>query len=80
MCLIAGKNKFSTGKIVAIVVPIAVCLILLILGSCCFLSRRAKKKHNAVEKKMVIKDELYILQIHKILFIFVIAYANVLVM
>ncbi|KAL5579021.1 hypothetical protein UlMin_011463 [Ulmus minor] len=45
-----GKSKFSTGKIVAIVVPIAVCLILLILGYGCFLSRRAKEKHNAVDK------------------------------
>ncbi|KAL5579008.1 hypothetical protein UlMin_011450 [Ulmus minor] len=45
-----GKSKVSTGKIVAIVVPIAVCLILLILGYCCFLSRRAKKKHNDVDQ------------------------------
>ncbi|GMY37003.1 cysteine-rich receptor-like protein kinase 10 [Fagus crenata] len=44
----SGKSKLSTATIVAIVAPISVSVVLFIVG-CCFLTRRGKKKLNAVE-------------------------------
>ncbi|KAF3451653.1 hypothetical protein FNV43_RR07749 [Rhamnella rubrinervis] len=41
-----GKSKISTGTIVAIAVPIAVCIVLFIVGAC-FIVRRAKSKQNS---------------------------------
>lgn len=45
-----GKSKTSSLTIVAIVVPIAVGVMLFIIGFC-FLRKRAKKKNNAVDQK-----------------------------
>ena len=43
----AGKSGISSGEIVAIAVPIAVALLLFIVGIC-FLSKRARKKNGFV--------------------------------
>ena len=49
--LSAGNgSKISSKTIVAILVPIAGCLVLFILGFC-FLSKRAKRKNRAVVNK-----------------------------
>lgn len=47
----SGKSKISTGIIVAIVVPIAVCIVVLLIFGFCFLRKRGKKKYNAVDNK-----------------------------
>ncbi|KAL5579028.1 hypothetical protein UlMin_011470 [Ulmus minor] len=44
-----GKSKISSLTIVAIVVPIAVSLVLFVMGYC-LITRRAKKKYNVVEQ------------------------------
>ncbi|KAK9265383.1 hypothetical protein L1049_007345 [Liquidambar formosana] len=43
-----GKGKFSSQKIIAIVVPIAVSVVLFFALCCCFLRWEAKKKYNAI--------------------------------
>ena len=44
----AGKDKSSTATIIAIVVPIAALVLVLVILSYCFL-RRARKKTNAIK-------------------------------
>ncbi|KAK9265385.1 hypothetical protein L1049_007347 [Liquidambar formosana] len=46
-----GKEKFSSQKIIAIVVPIAVCVVLFFILCHCFLRREARKKYNAIKQE-----------------------------
>lgn len=56
----AGKKKISTATIIAIIVPIAASVVLLIL-SYCFLRMRARKKFDAVnEERLKISDDILI--------------------
>ncbi|XP_035544319.1 cysteine-rich receptor-like protein kinase 10 isoform X2 [Juglans regia] len=50
-----GKSKISTTTIVAIVAPIAVSVLLFIVG-CCFLIRRGRKKFNAGKGDNALND------------------------
>jgi preprotein translocase subunit YajC len=46
----AGKDQISPLTIIAIVVPISVTVVLFVMGYY-FLSRRARKKYNAVREE-----------------------------
>ncbi|KAK7308139.1 hypothetical protein VNO77_41736 [Canavalia gladiata] len=50
-----GKGGVSAGTIVAIVVPIVVAVIIFILGIC-FLSKRARKKHDSAKEGKTAHD------------------------
>ena len=52
----AGKRKISTVTIIAIIVPIAASVVLLIL-SYCFLRMRARKKFDAVNEESLKKSD-----------------------
>ncbi|XP_059443150.1 cysteine-rich receptor-like protein kinase 10 [Corylus avellana] len=50
-----GKDKISAVTIIAIVVPISVFGVLCVMGYC-FLTRRARKKYNAVQEENAAND------------------------
>jgi hypothetical protein len=56
----AGKSKISKATLISIVAPIAGSVLLLVLAYC-FLSRRARKKSNAIKGEKSKKSDLILI-------------------
>jgi preprotein translocase subunit YajC len=47
----AGKDQISAVIIIAIVVPISLLILLFVAGYCFLISRRARKKYDAIQEE-----------------------------